>query len=148
MFRYNKLNDHEIQISDYPYIISFILAGVAAINTIFMIAGQLDIIFGFAIILVCLAFLLSLTKKDTNINFQTHKVSHYKRNIFKKNHAMLEIQDVEVIKFASKSNSNKVNKVYLKDQNDRIYIVIDFDIVQAEQKSQTYIDLKDELKNK
>lgn len=147
MFKYNKLNDHEIQISDYPYIISLSLAATSALSIILIIAKQLDIFIGLAIILVCLVILFSLTKKDTNINFQTHKISHYKRNIFSKQHAMLDVKEVKVIKLNSKLKHDCFTKVALLDDMNKTHIVIDFDFMKQENKNIALADLKKELSN-
>jgi hypothetical protein len=147
MFKYNKVNDHEIQISDFPYIISFALAGVSALSFILIIAKQLDIFIGLAIILVCLVILFSLTKKDTNINFQTHKVSHYKRNMFSKQHAMIDINEVKVIRLESKFKYEIFTKIALLDTMNKKHVIIDFDLIKQEPKNLAFDDLKKELLN-
>lgn len=147
MFKYNKVNDHEIQISDFPYIISLALVGVTSLSFILIIAKQLDVFIGLAIILVCLVILFSLTKKDTNINFKTHKVSHYKRNMFSKQHAMIDINEVKVIKLKSKFKYAIFNKIALLDTMNKKHVIIDFDLTKQESKNLAFDDLKKELLN-
>lgn len=144
MFKYKKISEHEIQISDFPYGLITIPFSVSTFSLYSIIFSNANIANGLIILTISLLSMLIFTKKDTNINFNTHKISHYKRNLFIKKHSMIDIKDIEVKQVNGSGQYLKIPTITLKDQSN-IYTVIDLDIVQKKEKQDLYKSLKSEF---
>lgn len=144
MFKYKKISEHEIQISDFPYGLITIPFAVSIFSLYSIIFSNANIANGLIILTISLLSMLIFTKKDTNINFNTHKISHYKRNLFIKKHSMIDIKDIEVKQVNGSGQYLKIPTIALKDQSN-IYTIIDLDIVQKKEKQDLYKSLKSEF---
>lgn len=144
MFKYKKISEHEIQISDFPYGLITIPFAVSIFSLYSIIFSNANIADGLIILTISSLSMLIFTKKDTNINFNTHKISHYKRNLFIKKHSMIDIKDIEVKKISGSGQYLKIPTIALKDKSN-IYTVIDSDIVQKKEKQDLYKSLKSEF---
>lgn len=147
MFKYYKASDKELQVTDYPYgflFIAIFIFGITLYNALFNNLNFVLVLIGSVIPAV---WSLILFRRETNINLQTHQVSHTEYNMFSKQHTTMQIQDLKVYKHSGFKGYKVIEEIIIKDKIKQI-TVVGADFIGNNPKEELYQQLKQLLESK